>query len=78
VRWIRTGEIYPQAPQRTVGDGDMTKAVELYVSLEGHAVSLNGEDNELAERVHDLMDFIWYKRFSTEEKQHINDRSEHP
>jgi hypothetical protein len=47
-------------------------AMDLYAALETHAEKI--EDDELAERVRELMDFVWYKHLTTEEKQELNNR----
>jgi hypothetical protein len=47
----------------------------LYLELERQMLRLDDEgDEELADRIRDLMDFVWFQRFSPEDRRVLNAR----
>lgn len=45
-----------------------------YEILEQQALALDESDEELAERIRGVMDFLWFKRLSPDDKKYLNSR----
>ena len=53
----------------------MSSTRRLYEELEQQTLRLDqAADEELADRIRDLMDFVWYKRLSAEDRGALNAR----